>query len=104
MRGDTDPCDGMSLGPLSAGETARFFAAHRLDGIDCLSATFRTHVYPPHMHETYVIGTIESGQTSQTLLIVRIDVFARLIQSKHHRTMEAVMLAENLAQHGESLF
>ena len=61
------------------------------------------HVRTP----TYVrhkIGTIESGQTSQTLLIVRIDVFARLVQSKHHRTVEAVMLAENLAQHGESLF
>lgn len=56
-----DTSDAMSLGPLTAGETARFFAAHRLDGIDCLSATFRTHVYPPHMHDTYVVGTIESG-------------------------------------------
>lgn len=56
-----DTSDAMGLGPLSAGETARFFAAHRLNGIDCLSATFRTHVYPPHMHDTYVVGTIESG-------------------------------------------
>lgn len=52
----------MSLGPLAKGETARFFAASRLEGIDCLSATFRTHVYPPHIHETYVIGTVETGR------------------------------------------
>ncbi len=52
----------MSLGPLASGETARFFAAARLEGIDCLSATFRTHVYPPHIHETYVVGTIETGR------------------------------------------
>ncbi|AVO46046.1 AraC family transcriptional regulator [Phreatobacter cathodiphilus] len=58
---DLDQRAAMSLGPLAKGETARFFAASRLEGIDCLSATFRTHVYPPHMHETYVVGTIESG-------------------------------------------
>lgn len=63
-----DHVDGMCLGPLAAGETARFFAARRLDGIDCLSATFRTHVYPPHMHETYVIGTIESGREKVSAL------------------------------------
>ncbi len=58
---DLDQRAAMSLGPLARGETARFFAASRLEGIDCLSATFRTHVYPPHMHETYVVGTIEHG-------------------------------------------
>jgi AraC-like DNA-binding protein len=52
----------MSMLPLAEGETARFFAASRLSGIDCLTATFRTHVYPPHTHETYVIGTIETGR------------------------------------------
>lgn len=54
--------DAMCLGPLAPGERARFFAASRFGGIDCLSATFRTHVYPPHIHETYVVGTIEAGR------------------------------------------
>jgi AraC-like DNA-binding protein len=52
----------MSMMPLGEGETARFFAASRFGGIDCLTATFRTHVYPPHTHETYVVGTIETGR------------------------------------------
>ncbi len=52
----------MSMMPLGKGETARFFAASRFGGIDCLTATFRTHVYPPHTHETYVVGTIETGR------------------------------------------
>lgn len=54
--------EAMSMMPLGEGETARFFAASRFDGIDCLTATFRTHVYPPHTHDTYVVGTIETGR------------------------------------------
>ena len=61
MDGAATTPETMSLGPLAPGERARFFAASRLGGIDCLSATFRTHVYPPHIHDTYVIGTIETG-------------------------------------------
>jgi AraC-like DNA-binding protein len=49
------------LGPLAAGEGARFFSAARFPGLDCLTATFRTHVYAPHTHETYVVGVIDAG-------------------------------------------
>src|SRR5262245_965407 len=47
--------------PLGAGEGARFFDAPRFPGLDCLTATFRTHVYAPHTHETYVVGTVNAG-------------------------------------------
>jgi AraC-like DNA-binding protein len=62
MDGSQLQADAMSMMPLAEGETARFFAASRLSSIDCLTATFRTHVYPPHTHDTYVIGTIETGR------------------------------------------
>jgi len=47
--------------PLAAGEGARFFSPARFPGLDCLTATFRTHVYAPHTHETYVVGVIDAG-------------------------------------------
>jgi len=47
--------------PLAAGEGARFFGATQFPGLDCLTATFRTHVYAPHTHETYVVGTVHAG-------------------------------------------
>jgi len=47
--------------PLGAGEGAQFFDAPRFPGLDCLTATFRTHVYAPHTHETYVVGTVNAG-------------------------------------------
>src|SRR5215510_6935387 len=47
--------------PLTTGEGARFFGARPFPGLDCLTATFRTHVYAPHAHETYVVGTIGAG-------------------------------------------
>ena len=47
--------------PLEAGERAHLFTARRFDGLEFLSATFRTHAYAPHAHETYAIGTIELG-------------------------------------------
>ena len=47
--------------PLAAGEGSRFFTAARFPGLDCLTATFRTHVYRPHAHETYVVGIIDAG-------------------------------------------
>src|SRR5689334_8713924 len=46
---------------LAAGEGARFFGATQFPGLDCLTATFRTHVYAPHTHETYVVGTVHAG-------------------------------------------
>ncbi len=47
--------------PLDAQERARFFLSERHDGLECLTATFRTHVYAPHTHDTYVVGIIEAG-------------------------------------------
>ena len=47
--------------PLGAAERARFFVSARHDGLECLEATFRTHVYAPHAHETYVVGTVHAG-------------------------------------------
>lgn len=47
--------------PLAAGERAKLFPAVRFDGLDCLAATFRSHTYAPHLHESYVIGAIEAG-------------------------------------------
>jgi len=46
---------------LSLGERVRFRAAERFAGMECLEATFTRHEYPPHTHETYVVGTIEAG-------------------------------------------
>lgn len=42
-------------------ERVEFWRAPRFDALECLSATFRTHAYTPHSHETYVIGIIEAG-------------------------------------------
>jgi AraC-like DNA-binding protein len=47
--------------PLAAGEEARFFAPAGFPGLDCLTATFRTHVYAAHTHETYVVGIVNAG-------------------------------------------
>ena len=47
--------------PLAPGEGARFFGATRFPGLDCLTATFRTHIYSAHTHETYVVGTVHAG-------------------------------------------
>lgn len=47
--------------PLGGAERARFFVSARHDGLECLDATFRTHVYAPHAHETYVVGTVHAG-------------------------------------------
>jgi AraC-like DNA-binding protein len=47
--------------PLAAGERARFFVPQSFPRLDCLTATFRTHVYADHAHETYTIGIIDAG-------------------------------------------
>lgn len=53
--------EAMAMAPLAEGERARFFTAGRFDGLECLTASFRTHRYALHTHETYVIGGIVSG-------------------------------------------
>lgn len=47
--------------PLASGERARFWREQRYGALECLSATFHTHTYAPHTHETYVVGIIEAG-------------------------------------------
>ncbi|GEO84526.1 MULTISPECIES: AraC family transcriptional regulator [Alphaproteobacteria] len=47
--------------PLTAAERTRFWRDVRFGGMECLSATFQTHAYAPHTHETFSIGAIVSG-------------------------------------------
>lgn len=47
--------------PLEGGERSRFWRDPRFKGMECLSATFVTHQFPPHAHETFSIGAIEAG-------------------------------------------
>ena len=43
------------------GEDVRFWREPRYDGLECLSATFRTHRYVPHTHETYAVAAVLDG-------------------------------------------
>jgi len=56
-----DPLTPHALPPLAAGESARYFVSTRFPELDCLTATFTTHSYAPHTHDTYVIGAIGAG-------------------------------------------
>jgi AraC-like DNA-binding protein len=47
--------------PLIDQEHARLWRAERYDALECLSATFRTHQYTRHTHDTYVLGIVERG-------------------------------------------
>jgi len=47
--------------PPGDGERARFWREAHYDGLECLSASFRTHIYERHTHATYVIGCIVAG-------------------------------------------
>ncbi|KQV11364.1 AraC family transcriptional regulator [Rhizobium sp. Root1203] len=47
--------------PLVDVEMARFWRARRFRDMECLSASFLTHEYAPHAHDTFSIGAIESG-------------------------------------------
>jgi AraC-like DNA-binding protein len=38
-----------------------FWRLERYGDLDCFTATFRKHVFPPHTHETYVVGTVIEG-------------------------------------------
>ena len=61
MRAPVTQAETLASIPLTVGEMARFFYATPFPGLDCLTATFRTHVYVAHTHETYVIGTVNAG-------------------------------------------
>jgi hypothetical protein len=53
--------------PVAATETTRFWRDPRFGGMECLSATFLTHEYSPHAHDTFSIGAIESGSQISTI-------------------------------------
>lgn len=57
----TTQADALQRTPLLAGDSAKFWREHRYDGLECLAAQFRNHVYERHTHETFVIGTIIAG-------------------------------------------
>ena len=52
-----------SVGPesLSPEDETHFWRVSRHGDLDCFTATFRKHVFPPHTHETYVVGVTLKG-------------------------------------------
>lgn len=52
-------------------DRAHFWREPRHGGLECLSATFRTHRYPLHIHETYAVGVIVAGCETYWLRGVR---------------------------------
>jgi len=52
-----------SLNPdrLGRRDWTNFWREPALQDLECLHARFQNHVYAPHRHESYVIGTIEAG-------------------------------------------
>jgi AraC-like DNA-binding protein len=57
----TTQADALQRTPLIAGDSAKFWREPRYDGLECLAAQFRNHVYERHTHETFVIGSIIAG-------------------------------------------
>jgi AraC-like DNA-binding protein len=53
--------------PLAGAEKTRFWRDDRFGGMECLSATFLTHEFAPHAHDTFSIGTIELGSQVATI-------------------------------------
>jgi AraC-like DNA-binding protein len=60
MKGITQ-ADALRSTLLGAGDSVKFWREPRFDGLECLAARFRNHVYERHTHETFVIGTIIAG-------------------------------------------
>ncbi|WP_033048980.1 AraC family transcriptional regulator [Sinorhizobium meliloti] len=53
--------------PLEGAERTRFWRDPRFKGMECLSATFITHEFAPHAHDTFSIGAIEAGSQISTI-------------------------------------
>jgi AraC-like DNA-binding protein len=47
--------------PVSRVESTRFWRHRHFRDMECMSATFVTHQFAPHAHDTFSIGAIESG-------------------------------------------
>ncbi|HKF70516.1 MAG TPA: AraC family transcriptional regulator [Stellaceae bacterium] len=46
---------------VSPTERTRFWRTHELGPVEWLAAAYRTHRFTRHWHETYALGTVESG-------------------------------------------
>lgn len=53
--------DSLSDMTMSEGERVRLWRDPRYDALECINATFRTHEYARHTHDSYVVGIIEAG-------------------------------------------
>jgi AraC-like DNA-binding protein len=47
--------------PVTASETTKFWRDGRFRNMECMAATFITHEFAPHAHDTFSIGAIEAG-------------------------------------------
>ena len=47
--------------PVTASETTKFWRDRRFRNMECMAATFITHEFAPHAHDTFSIGAIEAG-------------------------------------------
>ncbi|SIP92333.1 transcriptional regulator, AraC family [Rhizobium sp. RU35A] len=47
--------------PVSRTEQTRFWRDRRFRNMECLTASFITHEFSPHSHDTFSIGAIETG-------------------------------------------
>lgn len=56
------------LGPI---DRAHFWRVARHAGLECLTAEFRSHRYPPHTHDGYVVGVITAGCEAFTIAGVK---------------------------------
>lgn len=45
----------------AAGDVTHFWRVPRYRGLECLRATFRTHAYARHTHETYAVAAVIGG-------------------------------------------
>jgi AraC-like DNA-binding protein len=61
------PRDSLGGEPLSPEDETHFWQITRHGELDCFTATFRKHVFPPHTHETYVVGVTLEGIHSYML-------------------------------------
>jgi AraC-like DNA-binding protein len=47
--------------PVTTSETTKFWRDRRFRNMECMAATFVTHEFSPHAHDTFSIGAIEAG-------------------------------------------
>lgn len=47
--------------PMRDGERVRLWRDPRYGSLECINATFHTHEYARHTHDSYVVGIIEAG-------------------------------------------